>query len=114
MTQGTLFKERYPARARRSDPIQSDMAADKVTPNIKYQWMKVLRALKVHGICTAKHLDHIMPTANLLWDGRGHRRMPELARMGLVHRQEKDENGRPLPQMLCSITEKGKRLLDGI
>ena len=115
MTQGQTVMD-FRAKARTDDPIQSFIAADNMNKSGKVwkEWIAILKALKLHGISTAKRLDRIMTMPDEEWDGWAHRRMGELARMGLVHRQEKDENGRPLPQMLCSITEKGKRLLDGI
>jgi len=109
MTQGTLFKKRYgpPARARRDDPIQSDMAADRMnsTGQTHYERVRVLKALRLHGRSTAKRLDIIMPIAEEKWDGWAHRRMKELEDMGLV---ERTKTGR---EMVCSLTKAGRKEL---
>ena len=96
-----------PARARRSDPIQSDIAADTMnsTGQTQYERIRVLRALRLHGRSTAKRLDTIMPIAEDKWDGWAHRRMKELEDMGLV---ERTKTGR---EKVCSLTESGKKLI---
>lgn len=103
----------FRAKARRRDPVQSHFAADKINRSGKVfkEWIATLKALNIHGISTAKHLDNIMPTANSNWDGWAHKRMKELDDMGLVIRQRKDWEGKNMPMMLCQITDEGKELL---
>lgn len=107
MKQATLFKDRYPARARTDDPIQSHAAADRMNQSgaVRKQQLAVLRALNLHGYATMKHLDLIMPIANVKWDGWGHRRAPELEELGLITREK---TGR---EMVCSLTDKGREVL---
>ncbi len=102
----TLFKNRYPAKARNTDPVQSHAAADSMTPvKMRKQRRLVLLALQGLGPSTAKYLDRTMPSFNPKWDGYARRRMLELVKMGFVTR---DESG---PEMICSITETGRQVI---
>ena len=117
MTQGTLFKKRYgpPARARTEHPVQSHAAADRMNKGLvltKHR-MAVLRAVARYEskyTLTAKFLDWLMmdkwqPSTGKHWKGWARRRLPELAAMGLVTR---DETG---PEMVCSLTKAGRKAL---
>ena len=96
------------AKARTDHPIQSYIAADKMNRagKVRMQQMAVLKALVLHGASTARHLDEVMPISKPEWRGFAHRRMPELEEAGLVVRDKRGQ------EMLCSITEKGKELLE--
>ena len=105
MTQ-SLFKGRYPAKARNTDPVQSHAAADRMTPaKMQKQRRLVLLALQGLGPSTAKYLDRTMPSFNPKWEGYARRRMPELVKMGFVSR---DESG---PEMVCTITKSGRQVI---
>ena len=102
----------FTAKARRSDPIQSHAAADRLnnTLALSAQRYVVLRALTIVQPCTAKQADALISLANNI-DGLAHRRMRELEKMGLVRREKYDDKGRPLKEMLCYLTDKGEEYL---
>ena len=95
------------AKARTDHPIQSHIAADRMNRagKVRIQQIAVLKALVLHGTSTARHLDEVMPISKPHWRGLAHRRMPELEEAGLVVRDKRGS------EMICSLTEKGKRLL---
>jgi len=90
------------AQARRQDPIQSHLAADRKnksgTLSSDRKW--VLFAVKTRPGKTAKQLDEIYS-----FKGIAHRRMKELESMGYVRREK---NGR---EMKCFITLEGMKML---
>lgn len=96
---GTLFDT--PATARRNDPVQSHMAADRKnrSQTLGPDRLAVLEAVSEHPGFTAKQLDVFL-------NQKAHRRAKELADMGLITR---DETG---PEMTMFITEKGKRQIE--
>lgn len=98
------------AKARRGDPEQSHAAADRMNATVALSQQRkfVLHHVGVLEPCTAKVIDALL-------DGRGiaHRRMLDLVNMGLVRRVGKDDNGKPLKEMLCYLTPKGEQFLKG-
>lgn len=109
----TLFDNS--AKARVADPVQSHMAADRVNEgdNIKSQRTTVLRWLKELQPCAASEIDWKRDHTGWLTNPKGiaHRRMRELETMGLVERKKKDDNGKNLKEMICSLTDKGEQWL---
>jgi len=102
------------AKARKDDPVQSHMAADRVNKGGKLpcQRLLVLRYLRRLQPCTAKNIDYLMNlrTHHDKRNNLAHRRMRELETMGLVKRQGK-ENDKKLREMICSLTAAGEKFL---
>ena len=94
----------FEAKARRSDPVQSYIAADSknASGTLSADRMTVLDAVNTFPSHTAKWYDL---TSFCCTDGKAHRRAPELEALGLITR---DRTG---SEMRLYITEKGKNLL---
>ncbi len=97
METATLFNQ---ATARRDDPIQSHIAADKMNKSytVLADRIQVLTWIARSPGMTAKQIDVVL-------EGKAHRRAGELETLGLITR---DKSG---SEMKLYITEKGQEIL---
>ena len=94
----------FSAKARRKDPIQSHLAADKKnrSKTLSKDRLMVLMFIASRPGYTAKQLD-----LRFLLQGKAHRRSLELENLGLITR---DKSG---SEMTMYVTELGKEKLKG-
>ena len=101
--------KQFTAKARRTDPITSDMAADEMNESgqVSRQAIEVLKMVKLYGPAAAKELDKRMTfRSDYPWNGACHRRMYDLADAGYVTRIRQ---GR---ELMCTITKEGIKYLE--